>query len=825
MAALPIPSLLPQHLANLRASGLTDSIIAARGYYSESDTQKLIKLGFAESQAICPTMVIPLYGVDGDCIGYQHRPDIPRLNDSGKPIKYETPAGFAMRLDVHPALRENIANPAVDLYITEGIKKVDACMQHGGCCVGLLGVWNFRGRNIYGGIAELPDWGAIPLNGRTVRVVFDSDVTEKDGVRRALAALVAMLRRKGAKPEILLLPGDDGKVGLDDYLAKGGKLELIPVVEGLFNKPQIRVNNVKGLLLVEQFTNLILDNNDPPNLFRHKSTGKLVNALDGKLKEISVSRLDELLLSYSEPITMDKDGKASPAMVPVRIRDIVYTSPALDLPVIDGILNHPTLAPRGELVTEGHDAELQAIVLPTAVKPFAGPASDAAKLILDDLLGDFPFVDEASKANALALAILPIVRRYIQGSAPLHMVSAPVQRSGKSMLARCLLRITQGSAYTVELDTTRNSNENLIKQESLAMLRMGTPYLFYDDVGGKLESNFLNQILTSPAIRARIYGGADACEVEIRHTFVLTGNNLELSKDLVGRTAYIRLDPDSERPGLRKGFKINDLDGYVASHRPKLLGALLAIVQEWLAAGKPSCLSDIRMGGYENYVAVMGGILENAGVDGFLGNYRELEEQSDSDGPVWSAFFEGIANSVFPTGGGGKSVHVFRVKDVVEVAKDTEGMMLFLGSKDSAMGIKLGFALKSRVGRIHGGYKLCSAMNTNTRSFEYWLEPNPGTNKSTPRENLASNPGSTLATPRMEFDAENGNIPGSPGSLDICSHTCAHAHIHEDSEKLQGLPDLPGNEAENADLTPRKSDINLPGNGPNSQEKEGWHDF
>ena len=44
------------------------------------------------------------------------------------------------------------------------------------CCIDLLGVWSWRGTNSDGGIAALPDWDYIALNGREVYIVFDSDV-------------------------------------------------------------------------------------------------------------------------------------------------------------------------------------------------------------------------------------------------------------------------------------------------------------------------------------------------------------------------------------------------------------------------------------------------------------------------------------------------------------------------------------------------------------------------------------------------------------------------------------------------------------------------
>ena len=68
-----------------------------------------------------------------------------------------------------------------------------------------------------------PGLGLVALNGRTVYVAFDSDVTVKVEVREALARLKAFLESRKAKVEIVYLPAADGgaKMGLDDYLAAG----------------------------------------------------------------------------------------------------------------------------------------------------------------------------------------------------------------------------------------------------------------------------------------------------------------------------------------------------------------------------------------------------------------------------------------------------------------------------------------------------------------------------------------------------------------------------------------------------------------------------
>ncbi len=190
--------LSPEHLRTLtEGSGLSQAIIVGRGYRTVSSKAELQRLGFSERQCRAPTLLIPVWGVGGEIVAYQSRPDEPRVSD-GKAIKYETPRGTRMVLDVHPLVRNFLADPSVPLFITEGIKKGDSLAARGLCAVALLGVWNWRGTNDVGGKTVLADFESIALNGRRVYIVFDSDVMTNPVVHQALVRLDAFLKSRGA---------------------------------------------------------------------------------------------------------------------------------------------------------------------------------------------------------------------------------------------------------------------------------------------------------------------------------------------------------------------------------------------------------------------------------------------------------------------------------------------------------------------------------------------------------------------------------------------------------------------------------------------------
>lgn len=223
---MSLDSLLPQHAALLQASAILPEVAEARGYRSITKKSELLALGFSQRQARVPALLIPVRSVHGEIGLYQARPDAPRVVD-GKAVKYETPRGARMTLDVPPPVRGLLRDPRRPLFVTEAARKADSAASKGLCCIALLGVWNWRGSNEFGGTTALADWDAIALNDRVVYIVFDSDVMTKRPVHGALSRLKTFLESRGAHVRVIYLPAGPGgtKVGLDDFFAAGHSVD------------------------------------------------------------------------------------------------------------------------------------------------------------------------------------------------------------------------------------------------------------------------------------------------------------------------------------------------------------------------------------------------------------------------------------------------------------------------------------------------------------------------------------------------------------------------------------------------------------------------
>ncbi len=225
------PRLLPHHLEQLAKSAISGTVARERGYFSVEHKRELEELGFGRSQLIIPTLAISIHGVVADeAPWFVHRPDRPRIKD-GHAKKYEIPTGRKMALDIHPRVRPNLANPRYPVFVTEGSKKCDALITAGAhAVIGVVGVWNWRGRNDDDGLAILPDWEWVSVKeGRLVFIVYDSDILLKQPVRLAMNRLGAALGRMGAEVAYTRLPSGEGgtKVGADDFIAGGHTLDDI----------------------------------------------------------------------------------------------------------------------------------------------------------------------------------------------------------------------------------------------------------------------------------------------------------------------------------------------------------------------------------------------------------------------------------------------------------------------------------------------------------------------------------------------------------------------------------------------------------------------
>jgi hypothetical protein len=323
----------------------------------------------------------------------------------------------------------------------------------------------------------------------------------------------------------------------------------------------------------------------------------------------------------------------------------VLATPDPALPVLVGIVKTPVFGRSGTLLTSpGYHPDARLLYAPTpgfslpAVPAEPSPAEIAAArdLLCEDLLGDFPFVGPAELAHVVALLLQGFLRGMIDGPTPLHVVEKPTPGSGATLMVDAIATILTGAGASV---MTEGRDDDEWRKRVTAKLRQIPSIVLIDNLRNKLDSAAVAAALTAPFWEDRILGASEMARLPIRCLWIATGNNPEFSNEMARRLVRIRLDPHVERPWQRTGFRHPDLMTWVRANRPRLVAACLTLCQAWIAAGKPRGTRTI--GSYENWSQIIGGVLEVAGIPGFLGNRDEMMDASDSEGTAWRAFVSG----------------------------------------------------------------------------------------------------------------------------------------------------------------------------------------
>lgn len=398
----------------------------------------------------------------------------------------------------------------------------------------------------------------------------------------------------------------------------------------------------------------------------------------------------------------DGSQTIKPSKPPLDVVKNLLAETTLPLPVVDRLVTTPIFTADGTLVAEAGYSNLGRVYLqptvqvpPVPNQPTKEVVAFAKKLLLEELLGDFPFVSVADRNHAVAALLLPVVRDIIDGPTPFHLISATAKGSGKTLLASTILHINTGTVSL--LPDTRNRDE--IRKRIVASLATGTSVLALDNLSGHLNSSALASILTAPVVDDRELGYTRMLRLSNRVLWLGTSNGITMSDELRRRTVPIQLDAHMEEPHTRRpsDFRYPDLMGWVKDRRRHLVWALLVLVRHWQAVGSP--MGTPSLGSFECWALVLGGILEAAGIPGFLTNIKEWSASgADPVTEGWRLFGQAWYGKY-------ASVHV-KVGDLLSVYDGIGDDFLDLGWSDAARNSKLGKELTAKRGAVIGAYTI-----------------------------------------------------------------------------------------------------------------------
>lgn len=408
-------------------------------------------------------------------------------------------------------------------------------------------------------------------------------------------------------------------------------------------------------VIADSWTAIHLFNQTSKRIFRRENTLVQIGLDQGTLS-IKPFKMDEIygvLLRIADWVrTCQSSGRMSPARPPKDCARDLLVNADTALPVLETIITTPIFAKNGQVATTpGYYEDLRLyldnsnglLIPPIPSTITQNDIEEAKKLILEELLGDFPFVSASDATHTLAALIQPFIRHYYAGCSPLVLIEAPCPGSGKGLLTNIISLIVSGTP--VESRTLPHTDDEVRKMLTSELSR-GRQLILLDnaDVDGrstKIHSSALASVLTARIWTDRILGESRMISMPNLALWIMTANNPQLTSELARRCIRVRLDPKTEAPWRRRAneFRHPDLDGWVLKNRGRLIHAIFILIQNWIAKGEHRSTEN-RLGSFEDWSATIGGILSCNEVSGFLENLEALYAASDSETREWQSLVE-----------------------------------------------------------------------------------------------------------------------------------------------------------------------------------------
>jgi len=268
-------------------------------------------------------------------------------------------------------------------------------------------------------------------------------------------------------------------------------------------------------------------------------------------------------------------------------------------PALVGIIEHPVMGQTGELlVADGLSADglyfqISKDLVPALAQTITVEmAQESLGWIEDVVLADFPFATDVDLAGAVSALLTAIQRRMFDSNegCPGFLTTAPVQSSGKTAFFQLLFELVWGRTAAA---TNWSSSDEELGKHILAILLEGHGGVLFDNLeeGGRVESNALAKVMTSPKFKGRILGENREATVPTNCLWCFTGNNISASGDFNTRILAIKIDPGMENPDQRT-FSRPDLAEWCEEHRAEFFKHALTIMvgyRRHLLAGEDTC--------------------------------------------------------------------------------------------------------------------------------------------------------------------------------------------------------------------------------------------
>ena len=792
-------ALSDEHLAELRASGISDEVIASCGAYTAYSAEDLPEplRWIGRFKDALPALIYELPEA-GKGTTWQVKPQVDSVVlANGRAPKYIGPSkdsGYPVpslieRRTVHAGTRR--------VLLVEGIKQALAVMS---ITDDDTAVYSLPGISSWQGGDAGPSTAFQLVGGLPTFIIADADAAKNRMVYDGAQGLGTLCRQWGATPvRFVNVPGG-GKQGIDDVLAhipadrREAMLELwikqagdkpcqkrppmaqVPsqtasTPQVVSNKPSVNAE-LEPEIFYDTVAQAVYDKYAGTRLFRSNEKLVALDSRDGR------KHLDAVDVPYSIDIAAQAIRVEQHMAKKVVVRPLGKTEASVifnknrvsKYPSIEGIVETPILSESGNIICEpGYNAETRRYVdLSEDLEGFHvpdAPTSDDAQEALETLLEpfcDFPFASEADRTRGVSV-VLTLLTRAVCDTVPLSLVSANKQGTGKNKLVDVASIIVTGRAAPPQ--RIPFSDEEMDKVIFSALLA-GRTLLIFDEASSGLESEALASMISAVDYAGRTLGKSEHRSVPNGACVIAIGKNVASRKDMSRRTNPIKLHTDLVNPEARDDFKYPRLLDWVRQNRKKLLEAAHTLIRAWIVAGKPAPPTGYDTGGFEEWYFTVGGILAFAGRSDLMEGVREWRKASD-ESELEDLAHVAWLHSVF----GDKPFLAFEAQRAIEKQSLSGGFVPLpsdLWAVENAKAQRLGRLYTRFQDRPFDGYVLRSAGTVNhTKRFQVVCVDPDDDDGADGSGGDGGNGGGPPQTPQTPPPAETVDEPAAPADSTI----------------------------------------------------------
>ncbi len=377
--------------------------------------------------------------------------------------------------------------------------------------------------------------------------------------------------------------------------------------------------------------------------YRGGRVHEVESAHDGtrRLRPVTPVQFRSRLESYGTLLAWRSGGDDDRVLKPVICAEetahaLLESTPARDLlPNIATLSACPVLARQdGKIVVLGvgwHQLAGGLFVTGGETPPEIGLSE--AVLALAEIVSEFDFPTAGDRSRAMASLIAPALRfgAWLKNPLPIDVAEADASQAGKTYRQKVVAAIYRERPNMV---VQHSAGVGSLDESIAQKLIDGRPFVLLDNFRGKLNSPYLESVLTAPGpMPARVPHRGEV-QVDPRgFVFQITSNGAETTRDLANRASIVRIRKRPEDFPFRK-YPEGDLYAHVQANQARYLGCVFSVVEAWAQNGCQR--TDENRHDFREWVQILDWIVQNIFASApLMDGHDEARQRASDPRRVW----------------------------------------------------------------------------------------------------------------------------------------------------------------------------------------------